>query len=262
VRIALVDSGLGLLGTAAALRVADPDVELVLSTDPDGMPWGPRPATEVAERALLAARAAAAFDPDVLVLACNTASVLALEVLRAELEPRLPVVGTVPAIKPAAAGGGPLAVWATPATTGSPYQLGLIERFAAGVPVAEVACPGLAEAVDRGDLDAVGAAIAVAVARTPADVRAVVLGCTHYGLVAEQIDAALGRGVALHDSARAVAAQTLRRAAPARASAPPGRNGAAPLPGRLAVLRSGRLAELPAAALRYRPGRLVASVPA
>jgi glutamate racemase len=259
-RIALVDSGLGLLGTAAALRVADPDVELVLSTDPDGMPWGPKSAAEVAERALLAARAAAALDPDVLVLACNTASVLALERLRADLEPRLPVVGTVPAIKPAAAGGGPLAVWATPATTGSPYQRGLIERFAAGVPVAEVACPGLAEAVDRGDLDAVDAAIAVAVARTPPGVRAVVLGCTHYGLVAERIAAALdgaGAAVALHDSARAVAAQTRRRV-PAVA-----RNGTAPLPrGRLAVLLSGRPGELPAAALRYRPGRLVAGVPA
>ncbi|MYW27885.1 glutamate racemase, partial [Streptomyces sp. SID2119] len=66
-------------------------------------------------RALAVARAAAALRPDALIVACNTASVHALPALRAALEPALPVIGTVPAIKPAAAGGGPVAIWATPA---------------------------------------------------------------------------------------------------------------------------------------------------
>ncbi|OSC56083.1 glutamate racemase, partial [Streptomyces sp. 4F] len=71
----------------------------------------------------------------------------ALPALRARFEPALPVIGTVPAIKPAAAGGGPVAIWATPATTGSAYQRDLIEKFGAGAKITEVPCPGLADAV-------------------------------------------------------------------------------------------------------------------
>ena len=248
-RIALLDSGIGLLAAAAALRDLRPDADLVLTTDPDGMPWGPRTGGDVTERALGCARAALAYEPDALVVACNTASVHALERLRAELEPAVPVIGTVPAIKPAAASGGPVAIWATPATTGSAYQRGLIERFADGVPVAEVACPGLADAVDRGELAAVEAIVADAASRTPADVRALVLGCTHYELVADAIRAAVP--TALFGSATAVAAQALRRV------------GAAPAPGgdatgRLTVLRSGRPEPLPDVALAYPQGRAIA----
>ncbi|BFO19338.1 hypothetical protein SHKM778_57260 [Streptomyces sp. KM77-8] len=142
VKIALMDSGIGLLAATAAVRRLRPDADLVLSLDPDGMPWGPRTTEDLTERALLVAEAAAAHRPDALIVGCNTATVHALTALRARLEPALPVVGTVPAIKPAAAGGGPLAIWATPATTGSPYQRDLIENFADGVTVAEVPCWG------------------------------------------------------------------------------------------------------------------------
>jgi glutamate racemase len=257
VRIALVDSGLGLLGTAAALRLAVPDVELVLSTDPDGMPWGPRATDDVIERALAVAEAAAAQGPDALIVACNTASVHALPALRAHLEPHLPVIGTVPAIKPAASGGGPVAIWATPATTGSAYQRGLIADFADGVAVTEVPCPGLADAVQQADETAVDRAVTVAAALTPADVKAVVLGCTHYELVAERIRSALQRPelppLALHGSAGAVAAQALRRI------------GSRPDPdatamGAVTVLLSGREAALPEAALTYAEGALLAAV--
>lgn len=124
------------------------------------MPWGPRTPRDVTERALVVARAAAEHRPDALIVACNTATVHALPTLRAELEPGLPVIGTVPAIKPAAAGGGPLAIWATPATTGSPYQHGLIRDFAPSVGVTEVPCPGLADAVDAADEAAIDRAVA------------------------------------------------------------------------------------------------------
>ncbi|WP_461029861.1 glutamate racemase, partial [Streptomyces sparsus] len=150
-KIALIDSGIGLLPAAAAVRRLRPDADLVLSCDPDGMPWGPRTPADITEHALLCARAAAEQRPDALIVACNTASVHALGTLRAELEPALPVIGTVPAVKPAAASGGPVAVWATPATTGSPYQRRLIEDFAAGVSVTPVPCHGLADAVEQAD---------------------------------------------------------------------------------------------------------------
>ena len=248
-RVALINSGLGLLGAAAALRRLRPSVDLVLSMDPDGMPWGPRQPGDIARRSLGCARAAGAYQPDVLVFACNTGSVYALDVLREEFEPGLPVVGTVPAIKPAAAGGLPVAIWATAATTGSAYQRGLIEQFAAGVPVAEVACPGLADAIHAGDEARIGAAIAAAAAQTPQGTGAVVLGCTEYELVADRIRAAVP-GAVPFGSAAAVAAQALRRAATAAGH---GRRG------EVHVLLSGRPGRLPSAALRYPEGRLLAA---
>ncbi len=288
VKIALMDSGIGLLAAAGAVRRLCPEADLVLSSDPDGMPWGPRSPRDVTERALVVARAAAQHRPDALIVACNTASVHALPALRAELEPRLPVIGTVPAIKPAAAGGGTFAIWATPATTGSPYQRGLIRDFAASAGVTEVPCPGLADAVEHADEDAIDRAVAAAAALTPRDVRAVVLGCTHYELVAERIRTALRlRGlpaVVLHGSAGAVAAQALRRIG-ARAvaagvedggeglvpaSADQGATGVhvplngpvtgVPVTGRLTVLLGGRESALPEPALAYAEGRLLVAV--
>ena len=140
-RIALINSGLGLLAAAAELHRLRPDADLVLAMDLDGMPWGPRTPADIAGRSLAAARAAAAFRPDVLVFACNTGTVHALGALRAEFEPGLPVVGTVPAIKPAAAHSDSVAVWATVATTASAYQRRLIADFAGPAQVTAVACP-------------------------------------------------------------------------------------------------------------------------
>ncbi len=252
-----MDSGIGLLAATAAVRRLRPDADLVLSLDPDGMPWGPRTPEDLTRRALDVAEAAAARRPDALIVGCNTASVHALPALRARLEPGIPVIGTVPAIKPAAAGGGPFAIWATPATTGSAYQRGLIADFADGVPVTEVPCWGLAEAIEHADEAAIETAVAAAAALTPAEVTTVVLGCTHYELVAERIRAAVQRpGAAplvLHGSARAVAAQALRRLGELPASG-------APAEGGLTVLLSGREGELPAAALHYAEGRLLPAV--
>jgi glutamate racemase len=293
-RIALINSGLGLLAAAAALRRMRPDADLVLSMDPDGMPWGPRRPDDIAARSLACARAAVALRPDALVFACNTGSVHALGVLREQFEPALPVVGTVPAIKPAAAGGQPVAIWATVATTGSAYQRGLITQFAGGVPVAEVACPGLADAIHKGDEPGIDATLAAAAARTPAGTRALVLGCTEYELVADRIRAAMP-GAVPFGSAAAVAAQALRRAAAAAgAAAAPGVSGqevrdaarghdglwahgddgleassaegaaaaaAGTGRGKVYVLLSGRPGQLPEAALRYTEGRLLAVMP-
>ncbi|MEU0250378.1 aspartate/glutamate racemase family protein [Streptomyces sp. NPDC006235] len=256
-KIALMDSGIGLLAATAAVRRLRPDADLVLSLDPDGMPWGPRTSEDLTERALAVAEAAAARRPDALIVGCNTATVHALTALRARLEPGIPVIGTVPAIKPAAAGGGHLAIWATPATTGSTYQRTLIRDFADGVPVTEVPCWGLAEAVERADEAAIDAAVSAAAALTPDEVTTVVLGCTHYELVAERIRAAVQRPgrppLVLHGSAGAVAAQALRRLGEQPAP------GAAPH-GTLTVLLSGREGALPPPALAYAEGRLLQAV--
>jgi glutamate racemase len=266
-RIALINSGLGLLAAAAAVHRLRPDADLVLAMDPDGMPWGPRTPADIAQRSLAAARAAAAFGPDVIVFACNTGTVHAIGALRAEFEPGIPIVGTVPAIKPAAAHSAAVAIWATVATTASAYQRQLIADFAGSARVSAVACPGLADAVDAGDAAGTRAAVAAAAARTPAGCGAVVLGCTEYELAAGEIAAALPPA-ALFGSAAAVAAQALRRAAAAGAGAggTAAELAATPspeIPGRAGTVRvilSGRLADLPAAALRYPEGRLLAGL--
>lgn len=245
--VALIDSGLGLLPTAAWLRKLRPDLDLLLQIDPDGAPWGPKPEQWVVDRVVATARRAVAEGARAVVLPCNTASVTALDHVRADLGPGVPVVGTVPAIKPAAAVCDSVAIWATAATTTSRYQADLIERFGNGATVTGVACHGLADAIDAGDADAVDAAIASAVARTPDEVGGVVLGCTHYPLVIDAITAALPAGVRLFDSAEAVAAQAVRRIDEIGDDEPGG--------GAVRVLCSGRPGALPAAATSYDAGR-------
>jgi glutamate racemase len=283
-QFALLNSGLGLLTAASELHKLRPDADLIIAMDPDGMPWGPRTPDDIAERVLTIAMTAASYEPDVIVLACNTGSVHALEALRAEFEPHIPVVGTVPAIKPAAAAASSVAIWATVATTASDYQRRLIEEFGGGAEVTPVACPGLATAIDAGDARATAAAIADAADRTPSGCGAVVMGCTEYELAADQISVAMP-GADLFGSAAAVAAQALRRALQARAGSHAvnshgaasndvgtqflalkadvtgaGAHAEADGTGSVTVILSGRRSELPLAALQYRQGRELASL--
>ncbi|MFI0479775.1 glutamate racemase [Actinomadura sp. 9N215] len=250
-KVALIDSGLGLLSTAGWLRHLAPQLDLLLLMDPEGAPWGPRTTSFITDRLLSAARAAVERDAEAIVVPCNTATVTAIDVLRAEFEPGVPVVGTVPAVKPAAAAGRSIAVWATVRTTASSYQTRLIADFANGKPVERVACPGLAEAIDHGDVAAASAAIGDAAERTPHHCDAVVLGCTHYPLVAPEILRRLPAGTVLYDSAEAVARQTLRRLH--RPTVPDGTVGA------VDVMLSGRGGDLPASAHAYPVGHALAA---
>ncbi|TQC44319.1 glutamate racemase [Rhodococcus sp. WS4] len=247
--VGLIDSGIGLLKTSACLRELRPELDLLLMMDPAGAPWGPKSGRWVIERVLDTSQRAVAMGAQILVLPCNTASVTALAHVRAHLGDRVPVVGTVPAIKPAAAAYERIAVWATETTAASAYQARLIDEFAAGCTVTSVACRGLAHAIDRGDKPAISAAIVEAVASTPGDVEAAVLGCTHYPLVADEIASALPPGVRLFDSADAVARQTLRKMEQLSISSAG--------TGRVSILLSGRPGSLPASALEHREGRLL-----
>lgn len=250
-RVAFVDSGIGLLGYADALHALRPDLELVLALDPDNMPYGPRTPAEVRELILQSARSAAELEPAAIVVACNTASVHGLDALRAEFEPGVPVIGTVPAIRPAASTGGPVSIWSTAATSSSDYLRGLVDAFASDIETHSIAALGLAEAVEAADPEAIDQAIGAALARTPEDTEALVLGCTHYGLVADRIAAAWrarGSEVPIFDSPIAVARQTLRRIG----LAPDER--ATPTEVRPTVLLSGRRGELPERLRMYPQG--------
>ncbi|NLG54553.1 MAG: glutamate racemase, partial [Rhodococcus sp.] len=209
--VALIDSGLGLLPTSARLRTLRPDLDLILALDPDGAPWGPKSRPWVVDRVLAAAQLSLDEGAEAIVLPCNTASVSALDEVRAHVGTGVPVVGTVPAIKPAAAQHSSVAIWATAATTASDYQAELIRQFGGDSDIVGVACHGLADAIDRGDRYRIEVAVEAAAAATPPGIEAVVLGCTHYPLVADVIAEHLPEGTQLFDSADAVAAQTIRR---------------------------------------------------
>lgn len=247
--VALIDSGLGLVPTASRLRQMRPELDLVLMMDPDNAPWGPKPDRWVIDRVVGTAQHAVELGAEAVVLPCNTASVTALSHVRAALGESVPVVGTVPAIKPAAAVSDRIAIWATAATTASAYQARLIEQFASHRTVTSVACHGLADSIDRGDADGIRTAIAAAVAATPDDVESIVLGCTHYPLVLDEIVAQLRVGVTMFDSAEAVAHQTVRRVDEIAS----GRSGT----GRVSVWLSGTEGGMPASAQRYRQGQVL-----
>lgn len=252
-RIGLLDSGLGLLGTADALFHLAPHADLVLAMDPDYTPYGSLSAQALEERALNSAAVLAEWEPDAIVIACNTASVQALEAVRARYEPSIPVIGTVPAVKMAAGTGQDFAIWATPATTGSAYQQTLIDTFAGDLSVAQVACPGLAEAINSADVDTIDTAIDAALAQMDPGMETIVLGCTHYGLVADRITAARAGAITLFDSPVPVAKQTLRRIGldpSSAASGTPDRLGEI-----MATFASGRRVRLPDSLAAYPAGR-------
>ncbi|GAB3133948.1 aspartate/glutamate racemase family protein [Tsukamurella serpentis] len=253
-RVAVIDSGFGMVNYADALSRVRPDVELVLARDPDHMPYGLLAPEQISDCVVAMAGAAARYGVDAIIVACNTGSMYALEAARARFEPGIPVIGVVPAIRPAGLTGRPFAVWATAAATVSEYQSSLIDAFSDPALAHRIPCYGLAEAIDSGDPGRVGEAIAAATAATPPEIESVVLGCTHYGLVTEHIVRALrartGREVAVFDSPEPVARQTLRRL-----GVSPG--GPAELGDVVAVLESGRPGRLPEALAAYPAGRLL-----
>src|SRR4028119_2027046 len=100
--ILIFDSGVGGLSVVGAIRALLPNAPLVYAADSAGYPYGTKSAAEIEARVpALLGRLSERFDPELIVIACNTASTIALDAVRAALD--VAVVGTVPAIKPAAA---------------------------------------------------------------------------------------------------------------------------------------------------------------
>jgi len=212
-RILVFDSGIGGLSVLREVRAAMPSAALVYAADDAGFPYGGW------EEGALVARIADIVDglvaehaPDGVVIACNTASTLVLPVLRARLD--VPVVGTVPAIKPAAerTRTGLVSVLATPGTVARDYTRQLIAAHARGVEVTLVGShrlAAIAEARMRGG--------AVDPAEVAAEIRpcfvehdgrrtdVVVLACTHYPFLTDLFQAVAPWPVAWIDPAAAIA---------------------------------------------------------
>lgn len=211
--IVMFDSGVGGLTVLAELRKLLPEAPVIYAADMAGLPYGTKSEAEIAARVCgLLGRMAERWHPRLICIACNTASTIALGMVRDVLE--IPIVGTVPAIKPAAAmtHTGSFAVLGTQATVRQAYVDNLEREFAGGKRMLRHAAPGLvplAEAKLRGelvDVAAVRAELAGLMAQDSADaVDTLVLACTHFPLLIDELTQALGRDVAFVDGAAGIA---------------------------------------------------------
>nr|WP_239805878.1 glutamate racemase [Croceicoccus hydrothermalis] len=214
--VLIFDSGVGGLTVLDAVRRELPDMPVIYAADNGGLPYGEKSEAEIAARvAGLLGRMAERFRPRLACIACNTASTIALGMVRDVLA--IPIVGTVPAIKPAAAltKTGTIALIGTEATIRQAYVDRLEEEFAQGRTLIRLAAPelvGLAEGKLRGA--AVDGAVIVnlanrmremAGAQGAAPIDTLVLACTHFPLLRDELRAAFGADVALVDGAGGIA---------------------------------------------------------
>jgi glutamate racemase len=201
-----------------ALQRRLPGAELFYIADSAHAPYGERDASFVQQRSTALTEALLERGARIVVVACNTATALAIDRLRA-LYPTTRFVGVEPGLKPALAlsRNGRIGVMATAATLSSArFARLLAEQQRAGVEFVLQACPGLAQALEDGDADS--ATVRAIVARDAGALRShgvdtVVLGCTHYPFASEAITAVTGADVALVDTAAAIAEQCARLAA-------------------------------------------------
>lgn len=211
--ILLFDSGVGGLTVYDALREVLPDAPVIYAADLAGLPYGEKTEAQVAARvAGLLGRMSERFRPRLVCIACNTASTIALGNVREVLE--VPIVGTVPAIKPAAAMTqiGAIGLIGTQATIRQRYVDELEHQFAADKTLLRIAAPefvGAAEAKLRGEpVDmAVIERVADALRAMPGGDRidTLVLACTHFPLLADELHMVFGADVRLVDGAAGIA---------------------------------------------------------
>jgi glutamate racemase len=213
-KILVFDSGLGGLTVLAEVMRLRPDAQCIYVADDAGFPYG-----RLSEAALVArvgevmARLIHLFAPDAIVIACNTASTLVLPHLRAAY-PKIPFVGTVPAVKPAAerSSSKMISVLATPGTVARDYTRELVRTYAAHCEVTLVGSnrlAAMAEAFMNGerpaDKDILAEIAACFVANGAARTDCIVLACTHYPLLLSEFTRLAPWPVTWIDPAEAIA---------------------------------------------------------
>jgi len=196
--ILFFDSGVGGLSVLASTRALLPTAPIVYAADSAAFPYGTRSEAEIAARIpALLGRLVERYKPRLAVIACNTASTIALDHVRSALD--IPVVGTVPAIKSAAALSRTrvIGVLGTEATVRQPYVDDLAATFASDCIVIRHGTKELVELAEAKlsgapiDPAAIGAALApMRDAEHGVDIDVIVLACTHFPLLAEEIGAA------------------------------------------------------------------------
>ncbi|TGX53406.1 glutamate racemase [Sphingomonas gei] len=211
--ILFFDSGVGGLSVLAPTARLLPQAPLVYVADSAGFPYGTRSEAEIAARVpALLGRLAERYDPRLIVIACNTASTIALQHVRAALD--VPIVGTVPAIKPAAERSRTrvIGVLGTDATVRQPYVDDLAARFAADCTVIRHGSAELVELAEaalggeRPSIATVRDALAGLLSQDRAgEIDVIVNACTHFPLIQDALESAIGGKVSFIDGGAGIA---------------------------------------------------------
>ena len=216
--VGVFDSGVGGLSVLAALRAELPHERFVYFADTAFAPYGERGDGYVIERSRkVVEQLMAEHGIKALVVACNTATTAAIHLLRAE-HPALPIVGLEPALKPAVATSrtGHISVMATRGTLASARYAALRDSFAGSANVRAVPCDGLVKAIEGFDTAAIAELCARYMAEAgpfgdaPGQVDTVVLGCTHYPLVKNELQRHAPPALRFIDTGAPVAQQARR----------------------------------------------------
>ena len=223
--IGIFDSGIGGLSVLKALRAELPHEDFIYIADSGHAPYGERDDAYVVARSLAISEYLVKQNIKALVVACNTATAAAIDVLRATY-PDLPIIGVEPALKPAVqiSQTKHIAVMATRSTLASARFAALMAAHSQQARFMLLPCDGLAEAIERSvkevnapELIAACARILTATAAFNGQnevenyIDTVVLGCTHYPFAAQHIAEQVGPTVQLIDTGQAVARQTRLR---------------------------------------------------
>jgi glutamate racemase len=212
--VLVFDSGVGGLSVYEEVRQLLPDLHYLYVFDNAGFPYGEKSETFIVERVVAIVEAITQYYPlSLVIVACNTASTVSLPALRARFA--FPVVGVVPAIKPAArlTRNGVVGLLATRATVRRPYTHELVAQFAK---TCKIEMLGSAELVELAEAKLHGMAVSLDEIRRivqpwlrmsePPDT--VVLGCTHFPLLHDELQQVLPEGTRLIDSGAAIARRT------------------------------------------------------
>jgi glutamate racemase len=212
--VGVFDSGVGGLSVLRAIRQELPEEDLLYVGDSGFAPYGDKPNNFVRDRAAAIVEFLVNEGAKAIVVACNTATGIAVEDLRARFQ--VPIVAVEPAVKPASSRtkSGVVGVLATAGTVSSPNLSRLVNSYSVDVRFLVQPCPGLADQVEHGDFSSGRTKSLIEEYVRPlvaqgADV--LVLGCTHYPFLRDLIQSVAGTGVELIDPAEAVARELRRR---------------------------------------------------
>lgn len=213
--ICVLDSGIGGLPYLESMREELPEHHFCYISDTAGFPYGEKSSSELLERLIKVVEwCSSNFEPSACVIACNTASVTAIAALRQRF-PDLPFIGVVPAVKPAAAASRKkkIAVLATRRTVEDPYLHDLISRYAVDTEVHTIAAGDLVDFIEHKlylpdpDLSCLVPYINQVHAW---DSDIIVLGCTHFLHLREELESLSGDGITVIDSRAGVTRQLKR----------------------------------------------------
>ena len=212
--IGAFDSGVGGLTILAEIRRLLPEEDLIYLADSAHCPYGTKPIAEIQQRSLEVTDFLISLGVKMVVVACNSASVAALDQLRAK-HPEIPIVGVEPAIKPAhdITRNGKIGVLATSLTLHGERFSGLVDKYATGVEIYTQPAPGLVEVVEAGKLAAPETEFLLRQYLAPLlekQIDTLVLGCTHYPFLRPLIEKITGPAVTVVDTGQAVAKHTAK----------------------------------------------------